>query len=98
MLMGHLPQSHRRKSEHPRVKSHYYSLSKYPVVRAVARQPRRPRHSLRTYPLIQDTEELLALVGADEIAAACGSRRLGLDGGRSEEHTSELQSPMYLVC
>ena len=20
------------------------------------------------------------------------------DGGRSEEHTSELQSPMYLVC
>src|SRR5437763_8434203 len=22
----------------------------------------------------------------------------GLDAGRSEEHTSELQSPMYLVC
>jgi hypothetical protein len=35
-------------------------------LRAVARQPRRPRHSLRTYPLLQDTEELLALVGAED--------------------------------
>src|SRR5437763_4944648 len=26
-----------------------------------------------------------------------GRQRLGV-GGRSEEHTSELQSPMYLVC
>src|SRR5437762_9016832 len=24
--------------------------------------------------------------------------RLGREDGRSEEHTSELQSPMYLVC
>src|SRR5437879_9338318 len=24
--------------------------------------------------------------------------KLGIFGGRSEEHTSELQSPMYLVC
>src|SRR2546426_8733005 len=33
-------------------------------------------------------------------AAAVGVdvRRLGLDGRRSEEHTSELQSPCNLVC
>src|SRR5437762_5366523 len=30
----------------------------------------------------------------DAIFAACTS----CDNGRSEEHTSELQSPMYLVC
>src|SRR5258707_4419151 len=28
----------------------------------------------------------------------CGCRRLGRLGGRSEEHTSELQSRQYLVC
>src|SRR5437764_10822135 len=31
--------------------------------------------------------------------ARAGRARLrGAGGGRSEEHTSELQSPMYLVC
>src|SRR5437879_13754599 len=40
-------------------------------------------------------------------SVGCGDRprgrwardpRRGCPGGRSEEHTSELQSPMYLVC
>src|SRR5437879_8782797 len=39
---------------------------------------------------------------ADTVPGAYGRGRLGgrsgRDGGRSEEHTSELQSPMYLVC
>src|SRR5437879_10404783 len=38
--------------------------------------------------------------GVGDRAVACarraGARRAG--GARSEEHTSELQSPMYLVC
>src|SRR4051794_41674546 len=28
----------------------------------------------------------------------CGHHRRAHDGGRSEEHTSELQSPVHLVC
>src|SRR5437763_7617363 len=31
-------------------------------------------------------------------SASTNERRTGHRGGRSEEHTSELQSPMYLVC
>src|SRR5215210_8947514 len=31
-------------------------------------------------------------------APGCGSRRAAPSPPRSEEHTSELQSPMYLVC
>src|SRR5437879_9453538 len=37
----------------------------------------------------------------NRLAGPCGARRFGATsaiGGRSEEHTSELQSPMYLVC
>src|SRR3712207_8375572 len=38
--------------------------------------------------------------GRDRLAplGAGGSRRRRRDGGRSEEHTSELQSRQYLVC
>src|SRR5690348_17697510 len=40
---------------------------------------------------------------ADDIAAACREHTRELDervgvAGRSEEHTSELQSPVHLVC
>src|SRR5437879_10857928 len=36
----------------------------------------------------------------DSLARGCGDRggRAQVRPGRSEEHTSELQSPMYLVC
>ena len=37
----------------------------------------------------------------DQVACAVGrlsDRVFGLEGPRAEEHTSELQSPMYLVC
>src|SRR5437879_13030517 len=46
----------------------------------------------------------ISLHGASDPVAALGLGRFSheLDarivGGRSEEHTSELQSPMYLVC
>src|SRR5690348_17511583 len=56
--------------------------------------------------------ELLARVERHHVAAQGGAvrarlldrrhlllaRRLGLGGRRSEEHTSELQSPVHLVC
>src|SRR5437879_833013 len=41
-------------------------------------------------------EELKAL--AEKMAADEPTGGRGGPGGRSEEHTSELQSPMYLVC
>src|SRR5437762_4151071 len=36
----------------------------------------------------------------DQILEPCqrAERAVGMQGARSEEHTSELQSPMYLVC
>src|SRR5437764_5590835 len=37
-------------------------------------------------------------IGADERPDEPGPRAAGACGRRSEEHTSELQSPMYLVC
>src|SRR5437879_9780971 len=37
--------------------------------------------------------------GGESAAGRYGARRRHLFGGlRSEEHTSEIQSPMYLVC
>src|ERR1017187_7783059 len=36
--------------------------------------------------------------GADYGSGRCGEFLGGRELGRSEEHTSELQSPMYLVC
>src|SRR5208337_5626510 len=35
---------------------------------------------------------------AYELRKVCGIERLRAIGERSEEHTSELQSPMYRVC
>src|SRR5437762_10040050 len=35
---------------------------------------------------------------AEQAGERLRARRLGAVGDRSEEHTSELQSPMYLVC
>src|SRR5437764_11141162 len=44
-------------------------------------------------------EEMLAQLEADnELAASVGGIATGAGMTRSEEHTSELQSPMYLVC
>src|SRR5437763_2195528 len=41
----------------------------------------------------------LAGLGVDfELALVLPQAGRDLGGGRSEEHTSELQSPMYLVC
>src|SRR5436189_2283800 len=42
-------------------------------------------------------KEIPEFRGRAIIASKCGIRRAG-KADRSEEHTSELQSPMYLVC
>src|SRR5437763_3071919 len=59
---------------------------------------RPPRSTLFPYTtLFRSSEERLATVdGLEEVFGAAGLRLTSL--ARSEEHTSELQSPMYLVC
>src|SRR5437762_1795376 len=58
-----------------------------------------PRHPA----LVPHHAAELAMEGIDRLAAARGEQatdplaHFGLDLARSEEHTSELQSPMYLV-
>src|SRR5690348_17522043 len=60
---------------------------------------------------LHDAEIGVAVVGADieevaaigrrifmPFAAGCDEQRLGERPVRSEEHTSELQSPVHLVC
>src|SRR5262250_3479698 len=54
---------------------------------------RPPRSTLFPYTtLFRSTERTNQHCTGDELAAA------QIQLGRSEEHTSELQSPMYLVC
>src|ERR1017187_2600123 len=55
---------------------------------------RPPRSTLFPYTTLFRSGQLAMAHGREE-----GSGRVGREsGGRSEEHTSELQSPMYLVC
>src|SRR5437762_4303000 len=56
--------------------------------------------------LVDDDNHVRKFIGNDQLivpryfywAVCCPSRLYGLHLFRSEEHTSELQSPMYLVC
>src|SRR3712207_8450850 len=58
------------------------------LFRSFGDRPERPRHDLRAQPLekVVDRKDLLLL------------SRPAYAHGRSEEHTSELQSRQYLVC
>src|SRR3970040_2757831 len=55
---------------------------------------RPPRSTLFPYTTLFRSRDLHQRPGAD----AGAPRRRGAASHRSEEHTSELQSPMYLVC
>src|ERR1017187_1668770 len=55
---------------------------------------RPPRSTLFPYTTLFRSDEPSQAVGAVGYASAAGAGGLH----RSEEHTSELQSPMYLVC
>src|SRR5437879_8140809 len=64
----------------------------------VSGSPERPRlvvfrSSKHIYAQLVDDTRGVTLVGA-----ADRSEGVAVEGKRSEEHTSELQSPMYLVC
>src|SRR5256885_16618890 len=56
---------------------------------------RPPRSTLFPYTTLFRS---LNVVGAGERNLTAKQRRSGNTGGRSEEHTSELQSPCNLVC
>src|SRR6267154_6207113 len=43
-------------------------------------------------------QRLRSVAGADDYAVACERSDRRIDALRSEEHTSELQSPVHLVC
>src|SRR5208337_1615255 len=49
---------------------------------------------------VEENDQALPAPGGGDERGAVGEPRPGLvvEAGRSEEHTSELQSPMYLVC
>src|SRR5437762_13397762 len=57
---------------------------------------RPPRSTLFPYTTLFRSD--IALGGRDLPVDAAGPRAAGACPNRSEEHTSELQSPMYLVC
>src|SRR5437764_5629619 len=61
---------------------------------------RPPRSTLFPYTTLFRSLHLGARRPGHEVPDRGGGRRraLGLHVQRSEEHTSELQSPMYLVC
>src|SRR5437762_10031329 len=58
--------------------------------------PEKPERSFSTRQLVECLRKGADRFGWNERAAQPGRTRNG--GWRSEEHTSELQSPMYLVC
>src|SRR5437763_6022648 len=47
---------------------------------------------------IRLTAEVQQHIGRNQVRAVAMTSTDGAPGCRSEEHTSELQSPMYLVC
>src|SRR5437764_5855757 len=57
---------------------------------------RPPRSTLFPYRRSSDLAVVRFRGGARRVGCGGGDRRSGVR--RSEEHTSELQSPMYLVC
>src|SRR2546423_10157702 len=58
---------------------------------------RPPRSTLFPYTTLFRSVVLLAREHVDDAVERLG-RVVGVHGGRSEEHTSELQSLAYLVC
>src|SRR5437764_10977703 len=65
--------------------------------------PRPPRPTLFPYTTLFRSQQLRHLLAEIEhrdqrLIAADNNRRRAVQEARSEEHTSELQSPMYLVC
>src|SRR5437764_10851332 len=73
-----------------------YYLHSFPTRRSSdLSQPRWRRKAVHQHivPLVEDRDSPIAIRQTRE-----RERAIGGAFGRSEEHTSELQSPMYLVC
>src|SRR5437879_6817021 len=76
-------------------------LHRRPTIRQPCSRKSRPIHS---EPFRHKVHVLLAALGCREVVSCLPRSPCGYCGAhflykqRSEEHTSELQSPMYLVC
>src|SRR5437762_9790027 len=80
----------------PSATPHTYTLSLHDAL-PISHVPRGTFTSPRSAPTFQTPSSLL--VGEPLAQQASASRTSDFDDPkRSEEHTSELQSPMYLVC
>src|SRR5437762_11335547 len=49
-------------------------------------------------PVVEESRPFSGVLGARDLPIEAVHQRVGTISERSEEHTSELQSPMYLVC
>src|SRR5438876_3502404 len=62
-------------------------------------EPRPPRSTLFPYTTLFRSKQSEVLKDRADLAAQAGHLPAGQpEGARSEEHTSELQSPVHLVC
>src|SRR5205807_10097067 len=69
------------------------------LVHAVQQRPEFQRHHLRSYPqLFQIVCNQRRHLRSVCVRGACQNGKFNRAGVRSEEHTSELQSPCNLVC
>src|SRR5437879_9132139 len=64
----------------------------------ILRSPLDVLESEAWYPPSRDFAELSDIEGVRQVEAVEWTPLPGHERARSEEHTSELQSPMYLVC
>src|SRR5436189_2578304 len=67
------------------------------LFRSSKRRPLRPRPRLVVVGIVEMASFDKAVVAHEDVEVTLGAAR-DFDIFRSEEHTSELQSPMYLVC
>src|SRR5437764_14645158 len=83
---------------HSYCSDHLYTLLLFSFFFFLLRRP--PRSTLFPYTTLFRSRRLVRRdLGLVDVAAVDGrAAAVGVVENRSEEHTSELQSPMYLVC
>src|SRR5574337_2204633 len=65
---------------------------------AETKKPRRMRARLRRSLTLRDDDNLAAFFRTSQVRIHAAALSIAFAASRSEEHTSELQSPLNLVC